>query len=195
MNEVLKTIIHRRSIRKFKEEQISEEQLEQILKAGMYAPNAGSRQSPVFAVCQNAELNEELGVINVGIMKEIAAKRPPMKPGEKATPKGGESEIKSFFYGAPTVVTIFAPKNWYNFILDAAVCAENMMLAADSLGIGSCMIARAAEVFATERGKEIQAEWGISEEYEAKLHLLLGYPEGEIPEAASRRDGRIIRIK
>lgn len=63
----------------------------------------------------------------------------------------------------------------------------------DSLGIGSCMIARAAEVFATERGKEIQAEWGISEEYEAKLHLLLGYPEGEIPEAASRRDGRIIR--
>lgn len=194
MNEVLKTIKHRRSVRKYQEKQIPEELLEKILEAGMYAPNSGSRQAPIFAVCQNAELNEELGAINVEKMKEIAAKRPPMKPGEKAAPKGGEVEIKSFFYGAPTVVTIFAPKNWYNFILDAAVCAENMMLAADSLGIGSCMIGRATEVFETERGKEIQAVWGIGEEYEAKLHLLLGYPVDEIPEPAPRRDGRIIRV-
>lgn len=195
MNEVFKTIIHRRSIRKFKEQQISDEQLEQILEAGMYAPNSGSRQAPVFAVCQNTELNEELGAINVEKMKEIVGKRPPMKPGEKNAPKGGEVEIKSFFYGAPTVITIFTPRNWYNFTLDAAVCAENMMLVADSMGIGSCMIARATEVFATERGKEIQAAWGISEEYEAKLHLLLGYSVDEIPEPEPRRDGRIIRIK
>ena len=160
----------------------------------MYAPSSGSRQAPIFAVCQDVELNEELGAINVEKMKEIVAKRPPMKPGEKAAPKGDEVEIKSFFYGAPTVVTIFTPKNWYNFTLDAAVCAENMMLAARSLGIGSCLIARATEVFETERGKEIQAAWGISEEYEAKLHLLLGYPADEIPEPAPRREGRIIRV-
>ncbi len=195
MNEVLKTIIHRRSIRKFKEEQIKEEQLIKILEAGTYAPNAGSRQSPLFAVCQNPELNEEIGALNVEVMKSIAAKRPPMKPGEKEGPKAGNGPmIKSFFYGAPTVVTIFAPKNWYNFILDAAVCAENMMLVADSLGVGSCMIARATETFETERGKEIQAMWGIDEAYEAKVHVLLGYPADEIPEPAPRLDGRIIRV-
>ena len=195
MNDVLKTIINRRSIRRFEEKQIPEELLEQILEAGMYAPNSGSRQAPIFAVCQNKELNEELGAINVEKMKEIIGKRPPMKPGEKTAPKGGDMEIKSFFYGAPTVITIFTPKNWYNFTLDAAVCAENMILAADSFGIGSCIIARATEVFATERGKEIQAGWGISEDYEAKLHVILGYPADEIPEASPRREGRIIRIK
>jgi nitroreductase len=197
MNEVMQTILHRRSIRKFRPEQIAPEQLDEILLAGEYAPCAGSRQSPVFAVCQNEQLNEELGQINMEKLREIMDIRPPMAPGEKsAAPKlPFGQEIRSAFQGAPTVVTIFAPKDWYNFTLDCAVAAENMALAAEALGVGSCIIARAAETFATPRGKELQAQWGIGEEYEAKLHLLLGYPEGDHPQAKPRRENRRILIK
>ena len=196
MNEVMSTILHRRSIRRFKDEQIKEEELQMIIEAGEYAPCAGGRQSPLFAVCQDKELNEEIGKINYEKLREIVNVRPPEKTGDassKAPVMKLDSGAHSIFNGAPTVITIFAPKNWYNFIVDAAVAGENMMLCADSLGIGSCMIARAQETFETERGQELMRQWGISEEYEAKIHIMFGYPEGEHPAAKPRREGRVIR--
>ena len=62
-NEVMKTIMYRRAIRRFEEKQIAEDELEQILQAGMYAPSAGGRQGVIFAVCQDKEVNEKLGKI------------------------------------------------------------------------------------------------------------------------------------
>lgn len=193
MNQVMNSILSRRSIRKYQEKQLEKEHLETILQAGIYAPNAGGRQSAIFVVCQDRKLNEELGALNIQKLKEILNNRPV----EKRLPlPGAEDGIqpKSAFRGAPTVVTLFAPKGWYNFTLDCAVAAENMMLAAQSLGVGSCMIARAAETFDTPRGKEIQRKWEISEEYEAKLYVLLGYPEGDVSPAKPRRDGRILFV-
>lgn len=63
MNEVMKTIVHRRTVRRFDKRQIEEDALEQILKAGLYAPSAGGRQSVIFAVCQDETVNERLGKI------------------------------------------------------------------------------------------------------------------------------------
>lgn len=197
MNPVIETIIHRRSIRKFTERQLSQEHLDLILRAGEYAPCAGGRQSPIFAVCQDKELNHELGLINMEKLREIMDIRPPMAPGEKGTAPKMDlgTEPRSAFNNAPTVITIFAPKDWYNFTIDSAVAAENMMIAADSLGVASCMIARALETFATQRGREIQAQWGISAEYEAKIHVLLGYAAAPNPEPKPRKEGRILIIK
>lgn len=53
------------------------------------------------------------------------------------------------------------------------------------------MIARAKETFETERGLEIQNEWGIDEAYYAKIHVILGYPAGEIPKAKERKEDHI----
>ena len=197
MNEVMNTILHRRSVRKYQQKQITDEELDRILTAGEYAPCAGGRQSPVFVVCQDAVLNREFGEINLGVLRAISDKRPGMKPGENNAPKklGLEPGKVSAFHNAPTVITVFAPKDWYNFTLDCAVAAENMMLAADALGIGSCLIARAEETFATERGKEVQSAWGLDETYEAKLHVLLGYSAEEPRTAKPRRDGRRILVK
>ena len=197
MNEVMNTILHRRSVRKYQPKQITDEELDRILTAGEYAPCAGGRQSPVFVVCQDAVLNREFGEINLGVLRAISDKRPGMKPGENNAPKrlGLEPGKVSAFHNAPTVITVFAPKDWYNFTLDCAVAAENMMLAADALGIGSCLIARAEETFATERGKEVQSAWGLDETYEAKLHVLLGYSAEEPRTAKPRRDGRRILVK
>ena len=197
MNEVMNTILHRRSVRKYQPKQITDEELDRILTAGEYAPCAGGRQSPVFVVCQDAVLNREFGEINLGVLRAISDKRPGMKPGENNAPKklGLEPGKVSAFHNAPTVITVFAPKDWYNFTLDCAVAAENMMLAADALGIGSCLIARAEETFATERGKEVQSAWGLDETYEAKLHVLLGYSAEDPRTAKPRRDGRRILVK
>jgi nitroreductase len=191
MNELMKIITERRSYRKYKPEQISKEELNTIMLAGAYAPSAGGRQSPVFVACQNAELNEEIGQLNVEILKEVQAE---LNKSDDPKNRLEPPKFKSAFYGAPTVVTFFAPKGWYNFAVDCCVAAQNMALAAHTLGIGSCIIARAPEVFATKRGLELQHEWGLDDTYDAKLHLLLGYPDGEAAEAPPRRDGQVIVI-
>lgn len=64
MNDVIRNLLERRTIRHYKEDQIAEEELQLILQAGLYASTAGGRQSPVMLVCQNREMNERLGRIN-----------------------------------------------------------------------------------------------------------------------------------
>ncbi len=123
MNETINNIIKRRSIRQYKDTQITKEELDIILKAGEYAPSSGGRQAPIFVVCQNKELNKEIGLLNGEMMKLIMDKRPPMTPKGNQPPKIEPIPIPDFSYGAPTVVTIFAPKNWHNFTLDSAIAA------------------------------------------------------------------------
>jgi len=192
MSEINKILIKRRTIRKYKREQISQEELNEILEVGLHAPNAGGGQSAIFVACQNTQLNEELGKISRSVenitnvkMGRVSSEQPSIVD---------DDSIKSGFYGAPTVITIFAKKDNYNQTGDCFVAAENMIIAAWVLGIGSCIVGRAYITFATERGKEIQREWGISDEYEAKLHVTLGYPEGNMPTYKPRKEGRIVRV-
>ncbi len=192
MNEVIKCILERRSIRRYRSEQITEEELDAILRAGLYAPNAGSRQSAVIAVSQNAQLNGELGQINKaaynGMVCEGNISRDQPSIADNAT-------FPSGFYSAPTVLTLFASKDMRFSTADCCVAAENMMLAAHSLGIGSCMVGRAEDTFASERGRQVQAAWGIGEGYEAKMHVLLGYPVSTQATAKPRKERRIIRVQ
>lgn len=192
MNETIRLMINRRTIRRYRSEQLPGDALDAILEAGVHAPNAGGRQSAVLVVCQNAELNEELGRIsrqtetltNVQ-MGRVSAEQPSIMDDQR---------IKSGFYGAPAVITLFAPKGHYNMAGDCFVAAQNIVTAAQSLGIGSCIVGRAQMTFATERGREIQQAWGIDSEYEARLHVTLGYPDGAMPSDKPRREGRIVRV-
>ena len=128
-------------------------------------------------------------------MKKIMDKRQLIKRGNNEKPKTGSIPAVDFSYGSPTMVVFFAPKNWHNFTLDAAVAAENMCLAATSLGVGSCIIARAEETFESLKGKEIQKQCTISDDYEAKLIVLLEYVKGDIKEASKRLDNRVFIIR
>lgn len=192
MNELNNMLIQRRTIRRYRQEQISQEELNEILEVGLHAPNAGGGQSAIIVACQNAELNEELGKISRGVetlthvrMGRVSSEQPSIVDDER---------IKSGFYGAPTVITIFAKKDNYNQTGDAFVAAENIVVAAWVLGIGSCIVGRAYMTFATERGKEIQRAWGISDEYQARIHVTLGYPEGNSPSYKPRKEGRILCV-
>ncbi|MDR1614723.1 MAG: nitroreductase family protein [Campylobacteraceae bacterium] len=194
MNIVIQNMLERRSVRKYKPDQISDEDLNIILEAGLYAPSAGSRQSAIIAVCQNAELNAALGKIN----KAAFTGRNSTETAyiSKDQPSiADNAAIQSGFYHAPTVLTLFAPKNFLYSVADCCVAAQNIMLAAHSLGVGSCMVARAEDTFSSELGRRLQKEWGIDETYEAKIHVTLGYPADAAPPTAKpRKERRIIRV-
>ncbi len=193
MNKIITMMRARRTIRKYKPEQITEEQLSAILDAGLHAPNAGGGQSAMIVACQNAALNEELGRINRSAATNIGPTAAPVSSEQPSI--RDDPSLKSGFYSAPTVLTLFAKEGIYNLTGDCFVAAENMVIAAQSLGIGSCIVGRAGSTFATERGKEIQASWGVGDEYEARLHVTLGYPLGDEPKYKERKDGRKIIIR
>lgn len=194
-DRVMEIILHRRSIRRFAPEQVEEAALQQILEAGLYAPSAGGRQGVIFAVSQDREVNEKLGKI------KRANSRPRMAAAENYVSKeqpsiADDPKLANAFYDAPTVITMFAPKEFLFSAEDCAAAAENMMLAADALGVGSCYIGQGWTAFADPFGQKILKKWNIRHDYYGVAQLLLGYQrEGDRhPAPKPRRDGRILRF-
>ena len=178
MNEVIENLITRRSIRNFKQDQIKDSELKQILEAGTYAPTGMGRQSPKIVVIQNKEVRNKLSKLNASILWSNDAN-------EKSDP----------FYGAPTILIVLADKNIKTYIEDGSLVLGNLMNAAHSLGIGSCWIHRAKEEFETIEGKKLLDEWGISENYVGIGHCILGYPSESSPTPKERKKDYIITIK
>ncbi len=107
-----------------------------------------------------------------------------------------DANIKNAFYDAPVVITMFAPKNFLFSAEDCATAAENMMLVADSLGVGSCYLGQGWLAFADTYGQEILRKWNIRTDYYAVMQLLLGYPKEGDPHPASkiRKNDRVLRF-
>ena len=174
MNEVINSIIKRRSVKKFKDEMIPRETLEKILVAGTYAPTGMNRQSPIMVCITNKEIRYRLSKLNASIM--------------------GRDGIDPF-YGAPVVVIVLADTSVRTYKYDGSLVMGNLMLAADSLGIGSCWIHRAKEEFETEEGKQILKDLGIEGEYEGIGNCILGYIDGDYPEVRPRKDGYVYFVE
>ena len=170
MNEVINTITSRRSIREYRNEQISKEQLDTILKAGSYAASGMGQQATVMVAVQNPEVIAQMSRLNAGVM------------GMDIDP----------FYGAPTVVVVFADSSRLTYVEDGSLVIGNMMLAAASIGVDSCWIHRAKETFETEEGKAFKQKWGVPDNYVGIGNCILGYRAGDLPEAAKRKTDRII---
>ena len=169
MNETISNLVSRRSIKKYTDKQIKKEDLQAILKAGEFAPCGMGKQSPIMVVIQNRELINKIGKINAKIM------------GANMDP----------FYGAPTLIIVFADKTINTYIEDGSLVMGNLMNAAHSLGIGSCWIHRAKETFETDEGKELLKKWNISENYVGIGNCILGYLDGEYPTAKPRKQDYI----
>ncbi len=169
MNNVIKNLIERRSIRNFTNEQISKDDLNNIVKAGEYAPSGMGKQSPKMVVIQNKELIEKIANINAQIM------------GRDTNP----------FYGAPTLIIVFADKTVGTYIEDGSLVMGNLLNAAHSLGLGGCWIHRAKETFETPEGKELLKKWGIEENYVGIGNCIIGHINGEYPVAKPRKEDYI----
>lgn len=173
MADTLETIKTRRSIRKYKNEAIPEEVLNKIVEAGTYAPSGMGRQSTIILAVTNKEVRNQLSKINASVM------------GSNSDP----------FYGAPVVLVILADKSIPTHVYDGSLVMENLMLAAHDLGVGSCWIHRAKETFETEAGKELLKSLGIEGDYEGIGNCILGYPEGEVPNAKPRKENFVYWVK
>lgn len=171
MNEAIQNMLTRRSVRAYKPEQILREQLNAVLEAGEYAPTGGGRQSPVIVVIQDKETIAALSKLNAAVM-------------------GADTDP---FYGAPTVLVVLADGKRSTCVEDGACVLCNLMNAAHAVGLGSCWIHRAKEVFASEAGKQYLKMWGLSEDYIGVGHCILGYADAA-PEAAPRKADYIVRV-
>lgn len=172
MNETLKVLKERRSIRSYKPEQLREEDLNPILEAGTWAPTAKNLQSPVMVVVQDRETIARMSALNAEIMG---------KPGTDP------------FFGAPTVVVVLADGEQANWLQDGSLVMGNLMTAAAATGIGSCWINRAMELFDRPEGKELLRRWGLPETYRGVGNCILGYPDGPAPAPKPRKEGWILR--
>ena len=172
MNEIIKAMKERRSIRKYKSEQIKDTELEQILEAGLYAASGRGQQATKLVVVQDKDTIARLSKMNAAVM-------------------GADTDP---FYGAPTVITVFADRERVTCVEDGSLVIGNMMLAAHSIGVDSCWIHRAKEVFDSQEGKELMAEWGVDAGYFGVGNCILGYRDCEYPFAPARKEGIIIRV-
>lgn len=163
MNDVLNIIKSRRSIRSYLPEQIKEEELQAILEAGSWAPSAHNTQPWHFTVVQKQDMIDH--------MSDCAKKAMAESPVEWIA-KFGRSR-QSIFYHAPTVVVVSGEKvGMFNPIVDCSAAIQNMLLAAESLGIGSCWVGFSMFFFAN---KEEVKKLNLPEGYEPFYAVCLGY--------------------
>ena len=172
MNEVLKSLLERRSCRSYKPDPIPTEILDQILEAGTYAPTGMGRQSPIMIAVTDRETRDRLSRMNAAVM-------------------GTDNDP---FYGAPVVIVVLADRSIRTAVYDGSLVMGNLMNAAHALGIGSCWIHRAKEEFDSEEGKAILAGLGIQGDYEGIGHCILGYEKDPCRPAAARKENYIYRI-
>lgn len=171
MNEVIKAIKERRSVRKFRPAPVPKELLQQIAEAGTYAASGRGAQAAVVVVITDPVLRDRL-----------------MEQNRKI---GGWQEGFDPFYGAPAVLLVLADKSRPTYLYDGSLMMGELMLAAHALGLASCWIHRAKEEFETSEGKALLKELGLEGDYEGIGHCVVGYPDGEKPVPAPRRENRI----
>ena len=173
MNETLRTLRERRSVRSFLPDPIPENILDAILEAGTWAATGKNQQSPVMVVVRDKETVDYMERLNAAVM------------GQTGTHP---------FYGAPVVVVVLADGDNYNWLRDGSLVMGNLMNAAHSLGVGSCWINRAQEVFESEEGKALLRRWGIPESYRGIGNCILGYPKGDLPAPKPRKADYIRKV-
>jgi len=179
MNQVLETIKKRRSIRKYLPEQLKEAELRAILEAGAYAPSAHNEQSWHFTVIRNKELVDRISAKT----KEVMAAQTADWVKDMGNNKGFH-----LFYGAPAVIVVSMKKDAMSPLVDCSAAIENMLLAAESLDIGSCWIGLVRYYFAL---KDELPRLELPEGYEPCYAVALGY-KGVRPSHALPRKENVV---
>ena len=179
MNEILSCIHTRRSIKKYKSGMPSSELLDKIISAGLDAASGRNKQGAIIVAVTDKKTRDALSLTNAEILSKRAA-----IPGADTDP----------FYNAPAILVVLADKSVSTSIYDASLVAGNMMLAAHSLGLGSCWIHRAKETFELDRWKSLLREIGVVGEYEGVANVIVGYPACDYPAEKPRNAGRVFKI-
>ena len=172
MSEVLEKMQTRRSIRRYKSDMLPKDVIEKIVEAGTFAASGMNLQTPVIVAVTNKEIRDKMAKANAKVM-------------------GSENDP---FYGAPVVLVVLAEKKG-TYVYDGSLVMGNLMLAAHELGIGSCWIHRAKEVFEQEEWKQWLKSLGLNGDYEGIGNCVLGYVDGEYPGILPRKEERVYFVE
>ena len=172
MNSVTEAIKKRRSVKCYKSDAVPRELIDEVIEAGICAASGRNLQSPIVLAITDKMTRNKLSAANAAVL-------------------GME---KDPFYNAPAVLVVLVPKSCHTGIYDGSLVMGNMMLAADSLGLGSCWIHRAREVFNTDEWRGLIKSLGIEGEYEGVGNLVLGYPDCDRPAPIPRKENRVFYI-
>lgn len=179
-NDVVKTIMERRSVRKYLDKPVEHDKLATIAKCGIYAPNALNKQMWAVRVVESKEFID--GTTDV-FLKDHAdmAKR--------------DKNFMNMYRNAPNIIVVATPKDDSFGAVNAGLMGENMMLAAQSLGLGTCCLGSAAAFLNSSEGcKSLVAKLNLPANYTICYVLAVGYPD-ETPEAKTRDESKIEYIK
>lgn len=174
MSDILQTLKERRSCRKYKAEQVPQESLDKILEAGTFAASGMGKQSAIIIAVTNKEIRDKISELNARVM--------------------GKTGVDPF-YGAPEILVVLANKACPTYIHDGSLVLGNMMNEAESLGLATCWIHRAKEVFESDEGKALLKKWGIEGEYEGVGNLALGFADAPKNAPAPRKENYIYYVK
>ena len=174
MASTLEDLKNRRSCRSYQPRQNTEEELQQVLEAGTYAPTGRGAQAPIIVVVQDKETIAALSRQNAAIM--------------------GNPEADPF-YGAPTVLIVLADKSRPTYLYHGSCVMDNLLNAAQAVGLGACWIHRAKEEFESEEGKALLKQWGIQGDYEGIGHCVLGYRADAVPAPAPRKENYVYYVR
>ena len=169
-NPTVDAILNRRTIREYKAEQLTQAQLETLMAAAMMAPSGRNSQPCHVRFIQSAEMLQKMQID----FKNIVG---------WDTPVHTRSDKNPFYHNAPTFAAIFAQGESY---MDGGIMAENICIAAQSLGLGSCIVASAGALFNDPgKGPEWKEAIGIPKDFLFLIGICVGLPD-EVPERKPR---------
>jgi len=189
MNEIIKNILTRRSVRKFKAEQITDNDLNLILDAAKSAPSGMNAQSWHFTVVQNRQKLDKLNSLIV----EAA-----MQSADEVMKKSLSRQKLNYFYDAPSVIIVSNEADASSVTTpesDSAAALQNIFLAAHSLGLGSCWINILSYISESRNLGDYLVELGVPKNYKVYGSAILGYPDGAVTSDISRKEGTVNIVK
>lgn len=189
MNDAIKNILKRRSVRVYKEMQIKDEDLKIILDCALYAPTGGNVQYSRFLAIQDPATMEELNSV---IRGELASREIVegqfMNRGILRARKDGYH----FIHHAPTLITAVSLREHENSMADCAAALENIQLAATALGLGACWSNQPHWLTDVPAVRAIFERLGLREDEDIFGSVCVGYPEHVAQKAGLRKEGRVV---
>lgn len=172
-NAAIENMKTRRSVRKFRSDAVPRDLLEQVVEAGTFAASGHDRQPWAIITVTDPDIIARLSADNATFF---------------------DMPVRDPFYGAPAVIIVLTRTFTPTYLYDGSLALGNMMLAAHSLGLATCWIHRARQVFALPQWQEWLRSIGVEGEYEGIGHLAIGYADGPLPEARPRKAGRVFYV-
>ena len=184
--QINEALFGRRSVREYKSQPVDDQTIEKLIDAAVYAPSAMHQQPWTFTVVRDQKMLDE---ISRDAKSHMLANMTPSAQAEQIGSRLSEPNFH-IFYHAPVLIVISAAQQGPWIVEDCALAAENLMLSAYALGLGTCWVGFAQSFLNTPDAKKLL---GLPEQWISVAPIIVGYPRA-VPIDVPRKAPTILRI-